>query len=117
MVPHYRHTQGRERQALPLRFPTRLLRFSDCVPLPSLSPSPPSTLHTKRRQTTYLGGVGLALDVLTHGVDDADALAAAGGGGLPNLHLGRHAAGHGEEGMDGGQGHEEGAGDGDLEHG
>ena len=98
------------------RFPRRPSRFSDWVP-PSPSPPLPLDHPLLNKDETYLGGVGLALDVLAHGVDDTDALAAARGGGLPDLHVGGHAAGHGEEGMDGGQGHEEGTGDGDLEHG
>lgn len=98
------------------RILAHLPRFSDCVFSPH---SPPLPLHhpLAYEDETYLGGVGLALDVLAHGIDDADALATARGGRLPDLHVGGHATRHGEEGMDGGQGHKEGAGDGDLEHG
>ena len=81
------------------------------------SPSPSPTTHKLLPSITYLGGVGLALNVLAHGVDDADALAAARGRGLAHLHLGGHAARRGEEGMDGGQGQEAEEEDLDLEHG
>ena len=66
----------------------------------------------------YLGGVGLALHVLAHGVDDAHALATLGVGALAHLHGGGGTGGRGQEGVHGGEGqdaHEE-QGAADLEH-